>query len=144
MLQTQDWKAQSTETFEGAFYSFVPILGEDQLTFSAIDVVPGDFSYTDNADWVPPDQEVISILRESFKQISEVQSICAQFDSNGITIWTLLAAPNRTVRESVYKREMEICERLGIYDFDFRVSSVDLVLPSELVTTGFIEVFRRV
>ena len=125
------------------FYLFTPIDGE-HYSLSPMSVPSVDeIAFSLDSDWVVPEREITRILVESFKQVPEVASICAQFRSDGIAIWTLLSAYDRDAREAVYKREMEICDRLGSCDFDFRVSTVDLVSPYELVQSGSREIFRR-
>lgn len=95
------------------------------------------------AQWVDPERQITHILRESFRQVPQVESICAQFNQDGIIIWTLLDSYDRSAREKVYEKELEICSELRICDFDFRVTSIELVSPAELTKGGFIELFRR-
>lgn len=95
------------------------------------------------SEWVVPEREIACILVKSFKEIPEVQSICAQFGPDGISIWTLLNEYNRDARQAVYERELALCEALGGCDFDFRVSSIDLINPQELVESGAREIFKR-
>jgi hypothetical protein len=86
---------------------------------------------------------VASILVAQISSIPEVSSICISYGAEGYTVWTLLKSYDREAREKVYQQELAICEMLNIYDFDFRVTSVELVAPSELVATGSIEIFGR-
>jgi hypothetical protein len=97
----------------------------------------------DDAKWVTPQDEVTNILAESFARIPQVKSICAQFNGEIITIWTLLESYNREARNRVYEKELEICERLRFYDFDFRATSIELVSPDELKKAGSVEIFKR-
>ena len=83
-----------------------------------------------------------SLLVKAFQEVPQVQSICAQFGP-AITIWTLLESYDREAREHIYQKELEICQSLRIYDFDFRASSVDLVSPEELIRAGSREIYRR-
>ena len=96
-----------------------------------------------NARWVNPNRQVARIIADVFSEVPQVQSICVQFGSDFFTVWTLLSAYDPAARERVYERELRICELLNVYDFDFRVSSIDLVSPAELVDTGSVEIFRR-
>ena len=96
-----------------------------------------------DSDWIGSEMEIANILVESFRQVPQVASICATFRSDGVTIWTLLSTYDRDAREAVYKREMGICNRLGSCDFDFRVSTVELVSPEEMIDAGSLEIFRR-
>lgn len=98
---------------------------------------------SENYSWNYPDQEITKILVEKFKQVPQVKSICAQFCPEEITIWTLLDTYDRTAREKVYEKELEICELLRIHDFDFRVTSIELVDPDELIRTGSYQIYRR-
>ena len=118
---------------DGKQYSLSP------MSIPSIDEIASSF----NSDWIDSKMEITNILVESFKQVPQVASICAIFESDGVTIWTLLSAYDREAREAVYKREMEICERLGSCDFDFRVSTVELVSPEEMTSTGALEIFKR-
>ncbi|MGH7961716.1 MAG: hypothetical protein ACRERD_07785 [Candidatus Binatia bacterium] len=136
-------------TVSRVFYSFF-LSEERQADVKSIDTpieVSSEDSYLwksdDDAVWIGPEQQLARILVESFKQVPQVKSICAQFDADGITIWTLLESYDREAREKVYERELDICQRLGLYDFDFRVTSFDLVSSSDLVKTGSIEIFKR-
>jgi hypothetical protein len=110
------------------------------LSLSSKDV---DVAFSDSAQWIPPEHEVFRVLVEGFKQIPQVKSICAQFGNEEVVIWTLLDKYDREAREKVYEKEMEVCQRLGIYDFDFRVTSAQLVPPSELVRAGSCEIYKR-
>ena len=96
-----------------------------------------------DSDWIGSQMEIVNILVESFRQVPQVASICATFRSDGVTIWTLLSTYDRDAREAVYKREMGICNHLGSCDFDFRVSTVELVSPEEMIDAGSLEIFRR-
>ena len=84
------------------------------------------------------------IIADSFKQIPQVRSICAKLgDGDDMTVWTLLESYDRDAREKVYEKELAVCASLHVYDFDFRVTSIALVRPKELVEGGFREVYRR-
>jgi hypothetical protein len=110
-------------------------------------VLVGLSSITDSvlprSEWVPPEQEVKLILVNLFKAIPQVKSICAQFGAEEIIIWTLLESYDREAREKVYEKELEVCAMLRLYDFDFRVTSIDLVSPDELIRSGSHEIYRR-
>lgn len=98
---------------------------------------------SETAEWVFPDREIRTILVESFRQIGEVVSVCAKISVEESVVWTLLESYDRDARTRVYEKELEICERLQMYDFDFRVTSVDLVSPEELVAGGCPQIFKR-
>jgi hypothetical protein len=142
-----DWKQNSFETMpDPYFYSFW--LGPDSdLCMSSVGVYSG-YSHvsgvnSENVSWVAPNQEITQILVEEFKQVPQVKYICAQFGQEEITIWTLLESYNRAAREKVYEKELEICALLRIYDFEFRVTSIDIVSPDELVRAGSYQIYRR-
>ena len=97
----------------------------------------------DTSDWVFPSQEVTKILVEKFREVPQVKSICAEFRTDEIAIWTLLESYDRKARDEVYKKELEISEYFRLRDFDFRVTSVDLISPSDLVKAGCIEIYQR-
>jgi hypothetical protein len=98
---------------------------------------------SDNSDWVFPDQQIAHILVKLFSEVPQVRSICAQFGSDEMVVWTLLETYDREAREKVYKKELDVCELLKLYDFDFRVSSIDLVAPEQLTKAGLSEIFKR-
>ena len=88
-------------------------------------------------------REIRKILATSFQEIDEVVSVCAQISADESVVWSLLESYDRDVQTRVYEKELEICERLRMYDFDFRVTSIDLVSPAELMAGGFQEIFKR-
>jgi hypothetical protein len=144
-MEWVDWKQHSFQTLhEPYFYAFEQ---SQNLCMSSVGVSSQDrYSHvfvSENSSWIVPDQAIIKILVKEFKQVPQVQSICAQFSHEEITIWTLLKSYNRNAREKVYEKELKICELLRIYDFDFRVTSIDLVSPDELVHTGSYQIYRR-
>lgn len=100
-------------------------------------------STEENSGWVYPNQEIASVLVELFKEIPQVKSICAKFGSDEIVVWTLLDSYDRDAREKVYGKELELCQLLRIHNFDFRVTSADLVPPEELVAAGSREIYKR-
>jgi hypothetical protein len=126
-----DWKQHSFQTVP---WLYCVVSSENSHIF-AMD--------SENYSWNYPDQEITKILVEKFKQVPQVKSICAQFCSEEITIWTLLDTYDRTAREKVYEKELEICELLRSHDFDFRVTSIELVDPDELIRTGSYQIYRR-
>ncbi len=111
-------------------------------TNSAVALIP--VFVLERSEWIGPDQQIANILVKQFSAIPDVISICAQFGPGEMVIWTLLGTYDREARDCVYRKEMEVCETLNLYDFDFRVSTVELVSPSELVKGGFREIFHRV
>jgi hypothetical protein len=60
-----------------------------------------------------------------------------------MTIWTLINSYDRDARETIYEKELKICDLLHIYDFDFRVTSIDLVSPNELIHIGSHKIYER-
>ena len=98
---------------------------------------------SDEPDWVFPDREIRSLIVKSLMQVDDVGFIYAQINRAESVVWTLLKTYNRSARERVYAKELEVCDMLDIYDFDFRVTSMDLVSPIELSDSGFEEIFRR-
>lgn len=143
-METREWRSGEYATsIHQVFYLFTPFDGQ-QYSLSPMSIPSLDeIASSSDSDWVTPQSEITRLLVECFRQVPQVASICAQFGSDGITIWTLLSEYDREAREAVYKKEMEMCDRLGACDFDFRVSTVALVSPSELVDTGSIEIFKR-
>jgi hypothetical protein len=143
-----DWKQYSFQTLPES-YSYAFALSPQNLCMSPVGVSSEDrYSHVfgwgaENSGWTLPDQEIIKILVEEFKQVPQVKSICAHFGPEEITIWTLLENYNRDAREKVYEKELGICQLLRIYDFDFRVTSIDIVSPDDLVHTGSHQIYRR-
>lgn len=130
-LQWTDWVPRSF------FYAFMPSVDEPRFCMSPVGVSSAD------SEWIYPEQQIARVLVELFTQVPEVKSICAQFGPEEITIWTLLESYDRTAREKVYHKELEVCRLLRVFDFDFRVTSIDLVSPNELVRAGSREIYRR-
>jgi hypothetical protein len=149
MPNEREWGSQASCRIPSApFYAFVfNPEGGNRLYMTSVGSHSADLELTssesEDSEWIRPDQQVLRILVEIFKEIPQVKSICAQFADNEITVWTLLETYDRDARERVYGKELEVCRRLGIYDFDFRVSSVDLVHPEELVRAGAYQVYDR-
>jgi hypothetical protein len=126
---------ESENTPPPIFYTFSP--AEEHLSMSAVGISSG------RDDLTLPERQVARILADVLGQIPEVVSICGRFGEDDITIWTLLKFYDRDAREMVYKRELEICRDLQIYDFDFRTTSVSLVNPGELIDSGLRQIFKR-
>ena len=103
----------------------------------------GEIASPKTSTWTFPEQRVERIIVERLKEVPQVRSVCAQLREDEITIWTLLKSYDRSAREKVYQKEIEICDILSIYDFDFRVSSLDLVSPEELIGGGSREIYNR-
>ncbi len=93
--------------------------------------------------WIFPEHQLARIIVNKFSAVPQVKAICINFGTSGYTVWTLLDSYDREAREKVYEQEMIVCDALRIYDFDFRVTSIDLVSPDELVATGSVAIFRR-
>ena len=147
MLQPSSWR--STDNHTDNHYAFSPGLeyGQnkiDQLHLSeSVMFQEEDVSDPEESGWFFPEREIIKILVESFKEVPQVISICAQFSDDQIAIWTLLDSHDRVARAKVYEKELNICQMLRIYDFDFRVTSIDLVLPQQLIDIGSKEIYHR-
>ena len=148
MLQsTEGWKSEDMSvSWQAFFYAFAPVSADDsQFCVGGF----GEWSsaaplaFSETVEWVSPDQEIRKILATSFQKINEVVSVCAQISANESVVWSLLKSYDRDVRTRVYEKELEICERLQMYDFDFRVTAIDLVSPAELMAGGFQEIFKR-
>src|SRR5688572_8219403 len=104
----RDWSPSSVETGSRVSYSFSfskEHLAEVMYIDLSGEVSSKDSSLwkSDEGVWIGPEQQVTRILVESFKQVPQVKSICAQFDADGITIWTLLESYDREAREKVYE-----------------------------------------
>lgn len=145
--QTQSTFQSAQSHPEPVFYTF---MFSTPLSMTAIGVsseggkfVARNSADVGNSDWIYPEQEVTRILVDSFRSVPQVKSICATFGPHDITIWTLLDGYDREAREKVYGKELEICRTLGIYDFEFRATSIDLICPEELVGTGSHEIYKR-
>lgn len=146
MLNSKQWIPRSFQNRpEQYYYTFM--LSSPNLYMSCVGVSSGNLQFvpwdSDNSNWVYPEQEIVRVLVEVFKQVPQVESICAQFGPEEITIWTLLESYDREAREKVYGKELEVCQLLRVYDFDFRATSIELVSPDELVSTGSREIYRR-
>lgn len=98
---------------------------------------------TTGTTWIFPENEITRILVESFKAVPQVKSICSESRKHNMAIWTILESDDRDARKEIYKRELQIGERFRLRDFDFRVTSLDLITPEELKNTGFVELYRR-
>ena len=131
MLNERGWIPQSF---------FYPLMKDHDVFSQDHDQI---FPDSQNSNWIYPDREIANFLARLFSKVPQVKSICAQFGPEEITIWTLLEHYDRKAREQVYKKELEICQTFGLYDFDFRVSSVDLISPNELVRLGGHEIYKR-
>jgi len=145
MLAAKAWTSgPASIAMRGVLYAFAPAKSDaPQYCLNEINTIEIQASLDETSDWIVPEHEVIRLLVEAFKQVPQVSSICAQFGSDGIAIWTLLREYDRDARQAVYEKELQLCEGLGACDFDFRVSSIDLVTPEELVQAGSREIFKR-
>ena len=148
MLQsTEGWKSEEMGvSWQAVSYAFAPVFADDsQLCVSGFGEWAGDAPLvcSETAEWVFPDQEIRKILATYFQEIDEVVSVCTQISADESVVWSLLKSYDRNARTRVYEKELEICERLQMYDFDFRVTAIDLVSPAELVAGGFQEIFKR-
>ncbi len=144
MLRTHDWRSGSVQVANGLPHYTFPLDIERSLGMShKMIVLTNDQLESNRWDWVYPEQEVKRILVDLFKEIPQVKSICTQFDSQEITIWTLLESYDRKAREKVYEKELEVSQKLGLYNFDFRVTSIDLISPDELIRSGSHQIYKR-
>ena len=145
MLVIRTWPPSNSQLRVGLLSSAFLLDMESNLSMTSVGVSTTDSEVfaPGHSEWVYPGQEVKRILVELFKDISQVKSICARFGSEGITLWTLLESYDREARDKVYEKELEACRMLHIYDFDFRVTSIDLVSPEGLVRTGSHQIYSR-
>ena len=149
MLQSTEgrYSADMSRSWPEGFHDFAPVSAADSKTrqHRTVGEWAGDapFARPETVEWVFPDQEIRKILATSFQAIDEVVSVCAQISADESVVWNLLKSYDRDVRTRVYEKELEICERLRMYDFDFRVTSIDLVSPAELMAGGFQQIFKR-
>jgi hypothetical protein len=147
MLEGKEWRSQTSQTAPfPAFYNFLLTTPEDEmLCMSPVGVSSADSELieSENCEWITPGRQVSRMLVDLFSQIPQVKAICAEFSARGIRIWTLLESYDRDAREKVYAKELEICKELRIWDFDFRVTSVDLVSSEELERAGCRVIYRR-
>lgn len=135
MLDTQHWRTNGGVVVPGPSF-----LHDQEIVFSSR---RARYEKPENTSWVLPTQNVARVIADSFKTIPQVKSVCYLTGTDGFTVWTLLGKRDSKAREKVYQKELEVCERLNLHDFQFRVTSVDLVSPSELKGTGFVEIFAR-
>ena len=126
------------------FYAFL-IGDKDHVTMTPVNVHTTDALVieSENAEWVYPEQEIKRLLVDAFEQVPQVQAIYAQLGTDEITIWTLLDSYDREARSRVHERELEVSQTLHVYDFDFRVTSADVVPPEELQGSGMRKIFNR-
>lgn len=146
MLEFTQWGPQPTQpTLSVSSYAFWSAMAErDNLWATTVSSSRGtSVTSSETSRWVGPEQQVCRILVDVFKKIHQVKSICAQFGPEEIVVWTLLESYDRNARERVYKKELEICRRLRVHDFEFRVTSFDLVSADDLVGAGSHEIYRR-
>ena len=149
MLQPRSGRSSDFRTsVSSVYYAFTPrfMLSHDkgQYCLSESVVFQGEgISDSEESEWILPEREIAKILVESFKEIRQVISICVQFSDDEITIWTLLDSHDRVARGKVYEKELDLCQTLRIYDFDFRVTSIDLVSPQQLIDVGSKEIYHR-
>lgn len=147
MLQVREWGSQPFKTTVQLYlYTFVPSRKQDscmkvvELHSEDLEIVA---SVSENSEWIYPEQQVARLLVELFKEIPQVNSICAKFSDDEILVWTLLDSYDRDAREKVYGKELELCRLLRIHNFDFRVTSAELVPPDDLIAAGSREIYRR-
>ncbi len=153
MLDFTIWASQAHQTPpHGIFYAFLPGMTGPSLTgknlyMTSVGVSSEDLqvlnSVSEGSEWIFPKQEIIRILVDKFKQVPQVESICAQFGSDEVTIWTILETYNPEARSTIHGKELEICRMLNVFDFDFRVTSADTVSPAELLGNGLFEIYNR-
>lgn len=150
MLKLREWRSRILQTHScRPFYVFLVDKKErgNLSTNIEICVSSADFDFrestAENSEWIYPEQQVARVLVDLFKEIPQVKSICAQFGDDQITVWTLLDSYDRDAREKVYGKELEVCRLLKIHNFDFRVTSADLVPPEDLVAAGSREIYNR-
>ena len=148
MLQPRPWRPSS---FQHVVQRFSYALSIQDKRDEIAQFCPSDsevfqeehVSDPEASEWIFPEREITKILVESFAKIPQVVSICAQFNDDEIVIWTLLDSHDRVARGKVYEKELNLCQTLRIDDFDFRVTSIDLVSPQQLIDVGSKEIYHR-
>ena len=145
MQKFTQWPKDFRSIIGWSAYAFSPVsIQADQFCLSE-----GPFFQEENVSYsgiyepTGPECEISRILVESFRKVPQVMSIWAKFSDDGIAIWTLLDSYDRAARGEVYKKELYLCQSRRIYDFDFRVTSIDLVSPQQLADNGLKEIYRR-
>lgn len=144
--QVCDWYSnEATASFCFTSFGYDDVFQKQwvRLEPSPSTVLAEKATYRSETCWILPEHAITRILVESFREVPQVQFIYAQFCADGITIWTILDSYDRQARGQVYDRELAICEHLRIFDFDFRVTSSDIVQPSDLARAGSREIYRR-
>ena len=127
-----DYTAESPEESRGVIEGISCWRIEDALVQSDKFVV-----------WVFPDREIRYLIVNPIMQIEEVSFIYAKINPDESVVWTLLKTYDRSARERVYAKELEVRDMLSVYGFDFRATSVELVSPTELSESGFEQIFSR-
>lgn len=142
--QTENLTAIGRAILYATSYDFSPTVDDDKLSMNPVGVWAVDAeARVDDGEWVFPEQEIRKIIQKALATVPEVVSVCAQVNEEETMIWTLLESYDRDARERVYKQELAICAALHLYDFDFRVTSIDLVSPHDLIKSGCQEIYRR-
>ena len=142
MLQTRDWSTQAQSAPFDPLYSFhpdQPALGNTEKDVASFDL----WTSSADAEWVDQDRQIERFLVKLFESVPKVHSIYLRREDETTRVWTLREDYDRDARDAVYDQEIKICEAFRLSDFDFRVTSKDLVDGSELERTGSRRIFRR-
>src|SRR3990170_1187176 len=139
-LPEKDWMSVLAKPRGMPFYTFTFDLGVTDTS-----IVSSDRDCVSSADsqWLDSEVQVATVLVKMFRNINEVSSIFLKFEDDGFLVWTLLKSYDRSARERVYEKELEVCTSLRIYDFDFRVTSKDLMYSDDLSGAGYHKIFSR-
>jgi len=141
MPEARTWRDSSRAVPDNPLYAFYL---DPAICMSPCSIrISETTNSTLDAEWVDLDSTVERLLVKAFCSVPEVCSICVRREDGTTFVWTLLESYDREVREKVYEKELQICKELRIFDFDFRVTSQDLVSLQELVDSGCHEVFSR-
>lgn len=139
-LPEKDWISALAKPTGTPFYTFSFELG---VTDTSIVSSDRDCVSSADSEWLDSEVQIAKVLVKMFRDINEVSSIFLKFEDDGFLVWTLLKSYDRSARERVYEKELEICTSLGIHDFDFRVTSKDLMASDELSGAGYHKIFSR-
>ena len=145
MLEVTEWKTQSSDTQIHGFFVFGAHLDGHSICMTAVTLLSSDHDCVQTADseWLNSEVDIARILVKSFSKVPEVNSIFIRFQDDEFLVWTILDSYNREARDKIYDKELEIFDNLKLDNFDFRVTSSDLMSPDELDEAGYHKIFSR-
>ena len=143
-LKTTDWEARTDAPAPSGYSFCIDLDGGTSLSMTAI-AMHSDTqeSATSDSKWLEGDVEVSHQLVKLFSQVPEVCAIFIKFQDDEFIVWTILKDYDREARDRIYDRELEICAALRVDNFDFRVTSKDLMSPDELNGAGYFQIFSK-